>query len=318
VTLSFPKTGFSKTFTGSSSEDVRRQVEDFIKQNGDYAYGKFQKSINETSPLAPLSGNPQSGVGWLTAGSFSRFAFEPVVGPGAFELGGGGGLYFKADAAFIDSDHGSANTYDLAVALASRFSDRVALSLSTQFGFHDLQGSNTFLIGGDIGLPINVILPEQNQKTFGFRVSPFASGGAVVSVDLASLGLLGGGGVASALDIFLGDRIIVTVGDQIAYYAGVPVDYDDYSFDTDVDQLITRNGVKVTLPLGTGGFVDGGASYTSFLTGGAAVDGYVSPVAGIGLHFGKGNASVLRVGYSGDLGNGYVAHGGNLLLSFAW
>ena len=83
-------------------------------------------------------------------------------------------------------------------------------------------------------------------------------------------------------------------------------------------QLITRNGVKQTLRLGASGFIDGGASYTSFLTGGAAVDGYLSPVAGIGLRFGNSNASALRGGYHGDFADGYTAHGGSLLLSFAW
>src|SRR5881397_731232 len=59
VTLRIPRTGFTKTFNGASSEDVRKQIEDFLKGNGAKAYSDFQKSINATSKIAPLDGNPQ-------------------------------------------------------------------------------------------------------------------------------------------------------------------------------------------------------------------------------------------------------------------
>ena len=67
--------------------------------------------------------------------------------------------------------------------------------------------------------------------------------------------------------------------------------------------------------IGQSGFVTGGVLYTVFLDD-AAVDSYVSPVLGVGLKLGSGSA--LRVGYRGDLGDGFDAHGGEIELRFAF
>src|SRR5204862_1280118 len=92
VTVHIPSTGFTRTFMGASAEDVRRQIEDFIKKNGADEYARFQKSINESSKIAPLDGNPQAATAWLNAGAFSRFAFDPIADPRAFEMDSGGGF----------------------------------------------------------------------------------------------------------------------------------------------------------------------------------------------------------------------------------
>jgi len=319
VTLTIPKTGFTRTFTGATANNVQNQIEDFLKGNVSDAYSAFQKSINASSKIAPMDGNPQAVTAWLNSGAFSRFAFEPVSSGRAFELGGGADLNVKFDYTYINTTDGNVQAFDVAIASAVRFNQHVALTLAVPFGYHTIEGSDEFIVGGEIGLPIQIITPDSySDFAIGWRVSPFANIGSAVTVDLVAGGLVAGGGVNSALDFYFGRNTTITIGDQVAYFTGIPVDYNDYEFDSDVDQLMLRNGVKLTQRIGSYGFVDVGVIYTNFLSGDTAIDNYVSPIAGIGVRFGKNNASEFRVGYHGDFADGYNANGADLLLTFSW
>jgi len=76
-----------------------------------------------------------------------------------------------------------------------------------------------------------------------------------------------------------------------------------------------KNGIKASWTPAQHFFIDAGATYTNFLHA-AAVQSYVSPIAGVGWRF--DSRSSIRIGYHGDYGNGYSASGADvsLYLSF--
>ena len=108
---------------------------------------------------------------------------------------------------------------------------------------------------------------------------------AGVSIDLAAGGLLIGGGGVNTLALQLG-MFELSLANELAYYSGLPIDdISGYDFDTELDQLIMKNGLKVGVHLGIF-YLDAGSAFTNFLTSDAAVDFYATPFAGVGLALG--------------------------------
>ena len=61
---------------------------------------------------------------------------------------------------------------------------------------------------------------------------------------------------------------------------------------------------------------EAGASYTNFLGSDAAVDGYATPIAGIGVQIFE--LVRVRLGWESDFGDDYAANTGRLDVGFAF
>jgi hypothetical protein len=158
-------------------------------------------------------------------------------------------------------------------------------------------------------------VPRRNDQGFAWQITPFALGWGTFSGNLAAGGLLLGGGGVSNLSYRVGS-FTFTLANQIDYNGGVPINFQEFHLNTDVNQWVLKNGIKATYsPKGSPVFVDGGVVYTNFLEN-AAVDGYFTPFVGVGVKFGQ--YSGIRAEARGNYGNGYDDTGGNLVayLSF--
>ncbi len=311
VTLTFPSTGFSRTFTGTDSDDVKDQIVDFLKKDGADAYADLLQSINEKSPVATLDGNPQAATAFFAGESFKHFGLlSPMpMAPKSGDNNNGSG--FNLSAGSIQTNAVDGYYISGGWQGVTRFTDQVALSVAIPVQYRNYQSSEIFTGGVELGLPITLI---NDRGGLGWQVTPFGTAGISTSVDLVSGGILLGGGVTNRLSLKLG-QFTLAMGNQLAYYHGQDIDYDDYSFQTHVNQPILTNGGQVTWSPDGGFFLDAGASYTAFLDD-AAVPSYWSPTFGLGFHFGKDRASTLRIGYHGDFGHNYDSHGATFLLAF--
>lgn len=306
ATLTFPTTGFTKTFTATANTSLETEIENFIKQDGDSAYGQFVRSMNQLSPVAEIDGNPQASTAVIANDAFDDFGFDPVADGRHGELrftGVGGG----AQAAGLDGYFAEFQLTD-----DFRLCDSVGLTMSWGGQYRVMGSSEAYTVDMILGLPIAVIHPEP-YDSFGWEITPWGFGGLSASVDQASGDVLVGGGGTSSLDYRWGP-LVFTLADQISYAGSIGVSYGNYSFDVPTNQWITKNGVDVAFwPLGGFGFVDGGIALTDFLAH-AAVPDYWSPEAGVGLNLGRG--SFLRIAYEGDFGQrGYRANGVNAILA---
>jgi hypothetical protein len=127
---------------------------------------------------------------------------------------------------------------------------------------------------------------------------------------MAAGGLLVGGGLVSALSYQIGCFELL-MGNELVYYEGIPVeDVGGYDFRTDLSQLVTKNGLKLSWRVSRFVELDAGSSFTNFLTSAAAVDFYATPGVGIGVRAGR--HADLRLGYEADLGDDYTAHSASL------
>ena len=318
ATLTIPSTGLVVPFTAASPDDLQQQIEDYLQKGGASEWAKFLEQTNAQSKLALLDGNPRSTTALAASGAFRRFGLgssrsrlgyqEEEVGRwGAFQLRaeGGGGV--------VDVDRfDDLYTAEAALTLAGHFGKHVGLSLALMGQYRSYQSANSYDVGLELGLPIAILRPDDGSRLY-WAITPFVQSAAAASIDLAAGGLVIGGGGVNSLAHQLG-MLELSLANELVYYSGIPIDnIQGYDFDTELDQLITKNGVKLGAHLGVF-YVDAGASFTNFLTSDAAVDFYATPFVGVGVSL--GGLANLRFGYEADLGQDYTAHSGRLKLDF--
>jgi hypothetical protein len=318
ATLTIPSTGLVVPFTASSPGDLQNQIEDYLQKTGAKEWARFLEQTNAQSKLALLDGNPRATTALAASGAFRRFGLgasrtrlgyrEEEVGRwGAFQLRaeGGGGV--------VDVDRfDDLYTAEGALTLAGHFGRHVGLSLALMGQYRSYQTADSWDAGIELGLPIAILRPDEGSSLF-WAITPFVQSNAAASIDLAAGGLVIGGGGVNTLALQLG-IFEITLANQLAYYGGLPIDeIQGYDFDTELDQLILKNGLKAGVHLGIF-YLDAGSAFTNFLTSDAAVDFYATPFVGVGLALGRW--ANLRLGYEADLGSGYTAQSGTLKLDF--
>jgi hypothetical protein len=315
ATLTIPSTGFTRTFTGDSRDDVQDQIEDFLLEEGAREYARFLEEINRRSLLGVVDGNPRATTAIMSDHAFTAFGLgrsplarldSPARGNVAssfrFDFEGGVTNNDEADETFFTG------------ALGTGFAgENLGVTLTSITNYRDVDGSQLFSVGFELGVPFFVIKPTDAERSWSWQLTPHASVSGGASYDLAAGGTQWGIGITSALSYRL-DRWVFTLANQITHYDGFSLNIGEYEFDTLVEQQVVKNGVGVAYLTGWG-FVDAGISYTNFLQD-AAIDGYFSPTVGVGLMFGE--ASGFRVGYKGDFDSDYEAHGLQAMLYFGF
>jgi hypothetical protein len=316
ATVDIPSTGLHKTFTAANENDLKNQIIDYVKKNGAAEYAKFLRVINRQSDAGVTDGNPLAATALLADHQYEVFGLQAAPFPlGAttdpldrvstprfrFDVSGGAARTDQGDGYFVSG----------AIDVGFRFADRVGLVFSTPFAYRTIEGANIYTTGEEIAVPIG-ILPPTGDRSLSWTVTPAGMLGAAGSLELAAGGTFAGGGITSSLSYQLGSTTL-TLADHYSYFHGYPIDFGNFRFDTNLEQQVLKNGLKVTQSFGRSAFVDASITYTSLLNP-AATTYYWTPAAGVGVRFGA--HAGLRVGYQGDFAHGYTVHGGILQLYF--
>ena len=308
ATLTIPSTGFTRTFTGSSRQDVYNQIKDFLIKEGAREYAKFMKVVNQQSLLGVVDGNPQAATAVLSNTTFMRFGLHRSPLDAGALAGGksafGSGLRLDALGGTVDTDEADGFYVQGALSSISRIGDRIGLALAFPFSYREVQDAKLYMGGIEFAVPVVLLKPMTGKGLF-WEVTPSVTGAAAGSVDFAAGGSFFGGGITSSLTIPFGNTAAITIGNGYYLYEGYHLDIGGYEFETDLSQQMLKNGAKITAGLGPL-YVDVGATYTNFLQE-AAMESYWSPTLGFGFGFGAGAG--LRVSYQGDFGDGYRSHG---------
>lgn len=314
ATLTIPATGYSKTFTGTNKSSLETQIRDFIKRDGSTQYARFLESIDQTSPSAAIDGNPQASTAIIADAAFRDFGLRPAVAPVPRTPDNGRIFSIEGDGGITRSGGFNGDYADVSVLSGWRFSEPVALTLSTTVEYRAVAGSEVYTVAEEVGLPISII--EVRGNGFSWQITPWAFGGIAASYQQVSGGILVGGGGTSSLALHAGD-LTFTLADQGSYMGHVAASVGDYRFDVDVDQWIIKNGGEVAYRPGHGPLgVEAGIAYSDFLNR-AAIPDYWTATGGLAIHL--GHHSDLRVEYIGDFAHrNYTSNGGAIVFSTAY
>lgn len=311
ATITIPSTGFTRTFTGASDQDVLAQIEDFLLKDGAKEYARFLREVNEQSLIAVVDGNPQAATAQLSNSPFFKFGLQrsPLTASGLAKSSPyGPGMRLDLTGGMVSTDEADGLYVSGALSSVTRIIPRVGLSFASPFMYREVGDAKVYMGGLEVGLPIVLFKPLVGRGPL-WQVTPHVVGAAAGSTDLAAGGLFFGYGGTSSLAIPLGKIAALTIGNGIYMYEGYPLSFGDYQFDTDLSQQVMKHGAKLTQALGPVS-IDVGVTYTDFLQD-SAVDHYWSP--SIGLVGGLGTLGI-RLAYQGDFAEGYESHGGSVMV----
>ncbi|MEM6855192.1 MAG: hypothetical protein AAF593_12360 [Planctomycetota bacterium] len=342
ATLEFPGIGFTRVFAGTDADNLADQIEDFIQDDGAGVYAEFLEQINEQSVAAVLDGNPfsttainarhtfdlyglgVSGPQWANPNRFS-YEFESPEDDGTPSMVGWWEITPVAGGLSADEFDGFVGGIDVAGGLF--VNEWLGFAAGGSFQYLNVEGTDIVHSVGHFAVPIKLVpLTDWDENpddawlnSFGWQLTPLVTFGSGGSLDAAAGGSFVGVGVASNLHLGYHDKIVLNWGSQIVTYEGIDASFDDFEFETELDQSIVSTGLLVTVFLDRPDgnvFLDGGVSYFTFLDD-AAVDYWVSPEVGFGWRLGRD--SRIRATYRPSFGNAdYKAHVGGLNLVFAF
>jgi hypothetical protein len=319
ITLVIPNTGTRQVLSAASPAALSQTVEDWIQANGSTQWADFLQAMNGLAPLAVVSGNPKSTVALMGDSAYRKFGFddsrsrmgfgETIKRWGGFELRLDGGFSTVSTSQFSDDLW----TFDPQLTLAGEFGRHVGLSFSVVGQYRSYDGAQLADLGLELALPITLMRPDRGR--FFWQLTPFIQAAAGISIDFAAGGLFMGVGGVNALGWNRGD-FEVLMSNEIAYYGGIPIDdISGYSFDTQLSQLLFKNGLEGTWWMGVGFYADAGIHFTNFAVDQAAVSWYATPALGIGWQGGRWFD--VRLAYEAELGeNDYVSHNLQAKLDF--
>lgn len=272
ATLQLP--GFTKTFTGTSKDDLQSQVEDFIKDDeaGRKEVLKALKKIYASTPITITDGTPHASTAMVANRAFDEFGLRhgrtrderATLDKGeALDTGFIGGEIQAGQFETAGGYKGTAYTF----APTMRFGDRWGFVLSAPLRYLDIEGSQSAEAGLVAGIPLQLISESKDSHLF-WQVTPHAHAVAAASIDLLQAGVEVGGGATNRLGYNFG-CCTVQMANQVGYFQGLEVQ----GIDTGVKQTILKNGLSVSIPVAGGWLVEPRAVMTNFLQD-AAVPNY--------------------------------------------
>lgn len=209
----------------------------------------------------------------------------------------------------VEAGDFSGSNFDLTFSTEMRITERFGLVFGLPIGYHSIENADVFNVGLHLDAPMNLMIVDPDaEKGFSWTVTPGVSAEAVLSYDYAAGGTLYSFGLTNAFRYDY-DKWTFIAAQQYTVHESTKLDVDDYSIDPGISQTILKLGGKVLFRMNRGAAIYAGATWTDFLED-AAVDNYTSPVAGFAWQF--HNGANITLGYEGDFGEDYEAHGGRL------
>jgi len=267
LVFSIPSTGLTKTFTGSSRDASQQKLVDWFKVNGRSEVTKFMQSLVANTATDPIAGNPQSlqsrmvsndfadGTG-ITSSNSTLSGTQQADGTGVpttndttsdvQEAGGATANTIGFGLEYISLGSGGLSSKQLTIPLkytvVSKSDPRRKYIFRLPISQTDIEGAKSY----QVGLGLLFVLPMSEEWT----LSPSFSYGLGASIDLGAAAQMLSGSLSSSYVIKKGKNSF-TIGNMIGYYETKPLKYGDYNIDPDISDTVFRNGVMMSIPLGS-------------------------------------------------------------------
>lgn len=317
VVLSSPLTGFSRTFTGNTRGQVADRIEDWVLKNGADELAKINKQIAKQSAASINDGNPNSTTATMANITFRDYGFGmadlEVDSDGGLPVGIGIG--FNSGTFEADTPSGTLKGIKSAVniPLSIRFSKHFAFQADFSAEYVDIEGSKIF--GGGINGALRIKPYRVNKDSdFGWSITPFGGVSGRGSYDLANGGLLGQGGVVNSIDYRVNKNLILTLGNQVTYMTSIPLAIDVIKLDSNLEQIILKNGIKAGVPFAKRWIWESYWIDTRFMQQQLLSDYYET--LGTSMAFRVTKRTYAKLGVNYDFSDDYRAW--NIGLSSAW
>lgn len=235
----------TKTFTGTSRDDVLDQMEEYFKSGGGDDISRIQRRLAKVSPVDPIAGNPISLMSQMVENDFELTYVEsmydsPDADSERNEMGIGA-KYSQYDVSGLKSKVLSVSPFTW----RNNFGDSNAKFLIKLpvLAAIDTEGAKTYQLSGALGFHIPLV-----DKVWS--IAPLASLGAVGSADLGAATAIRGVSLTNKLRFDIGDWGL-HLGTLFGNYVTEKVSINGYKSDPDIKNNILKNSVGIRAPLDT-------------------------------------------------------------------
>jgi hypothetical protein len=282
------KAGF--TSTSSNRASLVSAVDGALKRRpDDLGFNPAAHSL-----ISVNDGNPEATTALMGKESFDTYAMLPS--PTRDEREGStmriASMQPGQSSADVSADVGrirvrsfDGTSYTLPISYRRQLTDRVGMAVGIPVNYTEIEGAQIYRGGLGLGFPVRLLMPGTNQPWF-WQVALSGSGVAAVSDDMVEGAWVVQGAFNNALSYDL-PACTLSMGNHLSVYGSESF----HGYDSKVSQQITKNGLKVGVPIGRGWVVETWGIHNYFVQD-AAVRNY----------FSVGGTLAYRRGPKGNLG----------------
>lgn len=273
--VQIPNLDIDLSFTGANRDEAVDTFVDYLQDNQDDLLARIQRELVQSSAVETVAGNPNSLQGNIISRAYST---TTPIGAGTTTTVGrnkngildaatlqslrkGTENYILFGLAYENIDAGGVSGYQISLPVGYSVGfdahPGYRLNIEMPLTFTDYDGAKAY----QVAFTTNLQIPVSDQ----WYLYPSLSYGIAGSEDLASLGHMVSGGIASAYTVPL-HNMSVTIGNALGYSKSLDLSVDEYEFNPDVSSTYLVNGLTFNIPLGNrsngAGIITAGYNYT--------------------------------------------------------
>lgn len=235
--VAIPSLGITQTFNGSTREETLALIRAFLTQNDPLMDLLAQRAVRST-PNDPVAGNPFSLMSQMAAADFNRALESAFSGPGSLGLGLGFGF-----GQFTARGGVQQNASTLPLNWTFNLSDKDRLEVDLPISWVTTGGANSYF--GSLGLL------WRREMTPDWVLQGALRTGFADSNDMQTSSGLQNAGLTSTYRLTLPWRgAQMVIANQVTYASTFEVSVGGNARTYNQSNMIFRNGVAVSVPLG--------------------------------------------------------------------
>lgn len=243
LNYNFVEIGEAGSFTGATRKESQKLLEDYIKKNG--VIGKIMNYQAQHSATSPITG--AGGLIPMTiAGDFNAaFANSPDAGARPAAQGAANNNLIGANVLLGSydisgtSDRVNYASMPLSYTIRNGMDPRSQLSFNLPITIVQTGDAQTAQVG--LGLSYRIPLTDR------WSITPAGKYSVVASADRATVSSLYSASLSSVY-VFPMPSFDVAIGNMVGYYKTGKFSTGEYSFNPDITNIATRNGVMLSHP----------------------------------------------------------------------
>ena len=316
LTLTSPLTGLSRVFTGVDRNDLENQLSNWLLEEGGSEVAKLLKEAAKRSTAAITDGNPSSTTARMADRAFRTFG---LFNAGPVMRGSGSrvtsGIWINGGKYEADTPSGTAEGSEIELNLPwwFNFGKRVSLIGNTNGQYKDIEGTEIYGAGMDLGLGIRLVVRDEVNR-FGWQVTPYAGLQGIGSYDGATAGLMDQFGITNRFEFELRENVLLVIANQFSFFDSLKIEIQGVSIDPELEQQILKNGVMLDFPFpGSSRVYLNGFLVDSRFLEDVVIDNYQTVGGGLSV---RGKSKTLNIYVSRDIATDYSGWNAGLGLAY--
>ena len=305
LTLTSPLTGLNRVFIGVDRNDLENQLSNWLLEEGGSEVAKLLKEAAKRSTAAITDGNPSSTTARMADRAFRTFG---LFNAGPVMRGSGSrvtsGIWINGGKYEADTPSGTAEGSEIELNFPwwYGFGKRISLIGNTNGQYKDIEGTEIYGAGMDLGLGIRLVVRDEVNR-FGWQVTPYAGLQGIGSYDGATAGLMDQFGITNRFEFELRENVLLVIANQFSFFDSLKIEIEGVSVDPELEQQILKNGVMLDVPFPGSSLVHlNGFLVDSRFLEDVVIDNYQT--VGGGLSF-RGQSKALNIYVSRDIATDY-------------